>query len=106
MTAIEDAPASTAEIGNARKRREDKHLITGRTTWVDNMTVPGMVHLAILRSPMAHATITSIDTTEAKGRPGVIAVYTLSPDQHGPTGIEGQAVLTVEGGELTLVGAS
>src|SRR6185312_15459653 len=44
--------------------------------WVDNMTVPGMVHLAILRSPMAHATITSIDTTEAKGRPGVIGVWT------------------------------
>jgi carbon-monoxide dehydrogenase large subunit len=77
MTAVEDAPAVTApEIGNARKRREDHHLITGRTTWCDNMVLPGMVHLAILRSPMAHATITSIDTTEAKSRPGVIAVYT------------------------------
>ena len=40
------------------------------------MTLPGMLHLAMLRSPMAHAKITSIDTTEAKGRPGVVAVYT------------------------------
>ncbi|MBE7189458.1 xanthine dehydrogenase family protein molybdopterin-binding subunit, partial [Jatrophihabitans endophyticus] len=77
MTAVEDAPATTpSEIGLARPRREDQHLITGRTTWCDNMSLPGMVHLAILRSPMAHATITSIDTTEAKGRPGVLAVFT------------------------------
>ncbi|WP_375500108.1 xanthine dehydrogenase family protein molybdopterin-binding subunit [uncultured Jatrophihabitans sp.] len=79
MTIIEDAPAIATpapEIGNARARREDRHLITGRTTWVDNMVVPGMVHLAILRSPMAHATITSIDPSEAKTRPGVLAVFT------------------------------
>jgi carbon-monoxide dehydrogenase large subunit len=75
MTAVDDRPAG-AEIGQSRKRKEDYHLITGRTTWTDNMTLPGMVHLAILRSPMAHAKITSIDTTEAKSRPGVIAVYT------------------------------
>ncbi|WP_375486494.1 xanthine dehydrogenase family protein molybdopterin-binding subunit [uncultured Jatrophihabitans sp.] len=77
MTTVEDRPtASAPEIGNARARREDQHLITGRTTWVDNMTLPGMVHLAILRSPMAHATITSIDPTEARSRPGVLAVFT------------------------------
>ena len=74
MTAVTDAPS--AEIGKARRRKEDQHLITGRTTWTDNMSLPGMVHLAILRSPMAHATITSIDTSEAKQRPGVIAVFT------------------------------
>jgi carbon-monoxide dehydrogenase large subunit len=75
MTAVEDAPA-TQEIGKSRRRKEDAHLITGRTTWTDNMTLPGMLHLAILRSPMAHAKITAIDTTEAKGRPGVVAVFT------------------------------
>ena len=74
MTAVEDRPA--AEIGQARRRKEDAHLLTGRTTWTDNMTLPGMLHLAILRSPMAHATITSIDTSEAAGRPGVVAVFT------------------------------
>jgi carbon-monoxide dehydrogenase large subunit len=73
MTAVEARPA---EIGQSRRRKEDAHLITGRTTWTDNMTLPGMLHLAILRSPMAHAKITSIDTTDAKGRPGVVAVFT------------------------------
>ncbi len=74
MTAVQDPPQ--AQIGQSRKRKEDAHLITGRTTWTDNMTLPGLLHLAMLRSPMAHATITSIDATEAKSRPGVIAVFT------------------------------
>ncbi|GAB2488175.1 xanthine dehydrogenase family protein molybdopterin-binding subunit [Jatrophihabitans fulvus] len=72
MTAVEER---SAQIGQSRRRKEDHHLITGRTTWTDNMTVPGMVHLAILRSPMAHAKITNIDVSEAKSRPGVIAVF-------------------------------
>jgi carbon-monoxide dehydrogenase large subunit len=76
MTAVEERPEVQAEIGQARKRKEDQHLITGRSTFTDNMTLPGMVHLAILRSPMAHAKITSIDTSEARTRPGVLAVFT------------------------------
>jgi carbon-monoxide dehydrogenase large subunit len=74
MTAVADAPAQ--EIGRSRTRKEDQHLITGRTTWTDNIQIAGMLHLAILRSPMAHARIVSIDTTEAAARPGVIAVLT------------------------------
>ncbi|MGI8666381.1 MAG: xanthine dehydrogenase family protein molybdopterin-binding subunit [Jatrophihabitans sp.] len=74
MTAVEDRP--TAEIGQARKRKEDQHLITGRTTWTDNMVLPGMLHLAILRSPVAHAKITAIDVSGALARPGVVAAYT------------------------------
>ncbi|HVU91741.1 MAG TPA: xanthine dehydrogenase family protein molybdopterin-binding subunit [Jatrophihabitans sp.] len=74
MTAVEERPA--AEIGQARRRKEDAHLITGRTTWTDNLQLPGLLHLAILRSPMAHARITSIDTTEARRWPGVVAVLT------------------------------
>jgi carbon-monoxide dehydrogenase large subunit len=74
MTAVDERP--TPEIGQARRRKEDAHLVTGRTTWTDNITLPGMLHLAMLRSPMAHAKITSIDPTEARSRPGVIAVYT------------------------------
>jgi aerobic carbon-monoxide dehydrogenase large subunit len=74
MTTVEGRPA--AEIGQSRRRKEDAHLITGRTTWTDNMTLPGMLHLAMLRSPMAHAKITSIDASEAKTRPGVVAVFT------------------------------
>ena len=74
MTSVEDRPAT--EIGQSRRRKEDRHLITGRTMWTDNLTLPGMLHLAMLRSPLAHARITSVDTTEAKNRPGVIGVFT------------------------------
>ncbi|HET6210260.1 MAG TPA: xanthine dehydrogenase family protein molybdopterin-binding subunit [Jatrophihabitans sp.] len=73
MTATEQRPA--AEIGQARKRKEDQHLITGRTTWTDNLTLPGMLHLAILRSPMAHARITRVDVSPALRRPGVVAAF-------------------------------
>ncbi|HEX6402810.1 MAG TPA: xanthine dehydrogenase family protein molybdopterin-binding subunit [Pseudonocardiaceae bacterium] len=67
---------TTGEFGRARKRKEDARLITGRTRWTDNITVPGMVHIAMVRSPLAHARITGIDTTAAKQVPGVFAVYT------------------------------
>ena len=64
------------EIGKARRRKEDEHLITGRTRWTDNLVLPGMLHMAILRSPVAHARIGSIDTTAARSSPGVVAVFT------------------------------
>ena len=64
------------EIGRARLRKEDEHLITGRTRWTDNLVLPGMQHLAILRSPLAHARITGIDTSAARSMPGVVAVFT------------------------------
>ena len=54
------------EVGKSRRRKEDARLITGRTRWTDNITLPGMLHMAILRSPFAHARITSIDTSAAK----------------------------------------
>ena len=74
MTAVDDRPE--VEIGQARRRKEDHRLITGRTRWTDNIQLPGMLHLAMVRSPFAHATITSIDTSEAAAAPGVIAVFT------------------------------
>jgi carbon-monoxide dehydrogenase large subunit len=66
------------EVGKARLRKEDARLITGRTKWTDNVSLPGMVHLAILRSPMAHAKITRVDTSLARRMPGVLAVYTAT----------------------------
>ena len=75
MTATDERPARAAEIGQARKRKEDRHLLTGRTTWTDNLTVPGLLHLAILRSPHAHATITHVDVSPALQRPGVVAAF-------------------------------
>ncbi len=74
MTAVDDRP--TAEIGQARKRKEDQRLITGRTRWTDNLVLPGMLHLAMVRSPFAHARISAIDTSEAASAPGVVGVYT------------------------------
>ncbi|GAA2337443.1 molybdopterin-dependent oxidoreductase [Saccharopolyspora halophila] len=64
------------ELGRSRKRKEDARLITGQTRWTDNHTPMGTLHLAILRSPMAHARITAIDTEAAREMPGVAAVIT------------------------------
>ena len=64
------------EVGRARLRKEDARLITGRTRWTDNITLPGLLHLAILRSPVAHAKIVSIDASAARERSGVVAVFT------------------------------
>ncbi|MFY0407689.1 xanthine dehydrogenase family protein molybdopterin-binding subunit [Solicola sp. PLA-1-18] len=67
---------TVTEIGSARLRKEDQRLITGRTRYTDNMTLPGMLHIACVRSPFAHATITAIDVSEAKASPGVVSVLT------------------------------
>jgi carbon-monoxide dehydrogenase large subunit len=74
VTATQDAPAT--EIGRDRRRKEDQRLITGRTNWTDNITLPGMLHLAMVRSPFAHANIVSIDTAAAKAATNVVTVIT------------------------------
>src|SRR6202167_4634069 len=76
MTAqTEAAQAPVAEVGRARLRKEDERLITGQTNWTDNMRLPGMLHVAFLRSPYAHARITSVNVSAARSEPGVIAAY-------------------------------
>src|ERR687894_56698 len=72
------AQSTTAEVGRARKRKEDARLITGRTRWTDNITLPGMLHMAVVRSPLAHAKITRINTDAAKQLPGVHGVFTAT----------------------------
>ena len=57
-------------------RKEDPRFIRGRGNYVDDVQLPGMLHLAILRSPYAHATINSIDITAAQAHPKVKAVVT------------------------------
>ncbi len=74
MTATQERP--TAEVGRDRRRKEDQRLITGRTRWTDNIQLPGMLHLAMVRSPFAHATITNVDVSEAQAAPNVVAVLT------------------------------
>ena len=62
--------------GASVKRKEDPRLITGTSVYVDDLQMPGMVHVAIVRSPHAHAKITGIDASEALAMPGVVAVLT------------------------------
>jgi aerobic carbon-monoxide dehydrogenase large subunit len=67
--------APTTELGRARPRKEDARLVTGQTNWTDNIILPGMLHMAFLRSPHAHARITSVNLSAAKQIPGVIAAF-------------------------------
>src|SRR3954463_4489993 len=80
MTVTEDRPDTTQapakEVGQARRRKEDARLITGRTQWTDNLVLPGMLHLAVVRSPVAHAKIRAIDSEAARSAPNVLAVFT------------------------------
>jgi aerobic carbon-monoxide dehydrogenase large subunit len=66
---------TAAEVGRARLRKEDAKLVTGQATWTDNIQMAGMVHMAVLRSPMAHAKVTRVDVSAALQRPGVIAAF-------------------------------
>ena len=68
MTATEERPTEAKEIGRDRRRKEDQRLITGRTRWTDNITLPGMLHLAMVRSPFAHARITEHRHQRRQGR--------------------------------------
>jgi carbon-monoxide dehydrogenase large subunit len=63
-------------LGHSLRRREDDRFIRGKGTYVDDVQLPGMLHMAILRSPLAHARITGIDTSHAMAHPGVVAVVT------------------------------
>ncbi len=63
-------------IGESIKRREDERLITGKGTYVDDVRMVGMLHLALARSPHAHARITNVDPSAALDIDGVVGVYT------------------------------
>jgi carbon-monoxide dehydrogenase large subunit len=97
--ATKTKPKQKGYIGRPLKRVEDPRLIQGLATYVDDLTLPGMLHLAVLRSPYAHARINGIKTDGARALPGVIGVFTgadlnahcgvvpcvaLAPDQKAP----------------------
>ncbi|MDA8101980.1 MAG: molybdopterin-dependent oxidoreductase [Nitrospiraceae bacterium] len=86
MTTTETT-SGTKVLGQRVLRREDPKLLTGEAKFADDLAVPGALHMAVLRSTVAHARVTSIDTSAAKSRPGVVAVYTyqdLKDDWAGP----------------------
>lgn len=62
-------------VGAPLDRREDLRFLTGRGTYVDDLALPGMLHMDVLRSPHAHAIVRAIDTSRARALPGVTAVF-------------------------------
>src|SRR6266849_6325737 len=83
-------------LGAPIKRREDPRLITGQATYVDDIKLPGMLHMAVLRSPYGHAHIKSINTDAARKYPGVVAVYTAADIK----GIVGNIAVAVPLGKI------
>jgi aerobic carbon-monoxide dehydrogenase large subunit len=81
MTATEasaSAPALEAVIGTRMLRKEDPPLLTGESLFVADIQVAGALHIALVRSPVAHARIVSIDLEPAKAMPGVVTAFSGS----------------------------
>jgi len=76
-------PAGNGFVGQSVRRKEDPRFITGTGRYVDDISVPGVLHMAVVRSTEAHATILSIDVGEALAHPGVEAVYTADDLEFG-----------------------
>src|SRR3954469_20436635 len=77
--ATETTPRTSPQIcgmGHSMKRKEDPRFIRGQGHYVDDVKLPGMLHMDIVRSPFAHATIKAIHTEKALAIPGVLAVIT------------------------------
>ena len=68
----------TRLVGERVLRNEDARLLTGRALFVDDVHVPGMLHVAFLRSPYAHARLRSLDTSAAAAMDGVVNVITAA----------------------------
>ena len=75
-TATTTTPPEIGGIGHSLKRVEDARLIEGQGNFLDDMVLPGMLHMALVRSPVAHARINGIDTAAASAVDGVVAVVT------------------------------
>lgn len=79
MTTTQQELTTSAEvggIGHSVLRVEDDRFIQGAGKYLDDVNLPGMLHMKILRSPVAHARIVNIDASEALAQPGVVAVIT------------------------------
>jgi len=75
MTAVE-APFTSGVVGTRMLRREDPALLTGEARFIADLAVPGALHMAVVRSSVAHARISSIDVEAARAMPGVVAAFT------------------------------
>ena len=69
------ATTAPAVLGTRMLRKEDPALLTGEAKFTADLPLPGALHLAVVRSPYAHATIDSVDVSAALAAPGVVAAY-------------------------------
>jgi aerobic carbon-monoxide dehydrogenase large subunit len=76
MSAIEQAAPSDKWVGQSMRRKEDPRMITGRGRYVDDVVLPGMLYMAVVRSTEPHARIVSIDSSAARETKGVQGVFT------------------------------
>src|SRR6266702_846549 len=75
MTLADTSVETGRYIGSPMLRKEDAPLIAGQGRYVDNLVLPGMLFMTVVRSPMAHARITNVDVSAALQVPGVVAAY-------------------------------
>src|SRR4051812_10869258 len=75
-TVLIKTPAKVCGMGHRMKRKEDPRFIQGKGRFVDDIKLPGMLYMSIVRSPYAHAKILNIDTKAALAMAGVVAVIT------------------------------
>ena len=68
--------AAERYTGASVKRSEDPRILTGRGRYVDDIKLPGMLHAAFVRSPLAHGRVLAVDVSAARALPGVVAVLT------------------------------
>ncbi len=80
-------------LGNAVQRLEDPTLLTGDGKYVDDLVETGLLHVAMVRSPVAHGTINSIDVGDVASMPGVVAVYHAGGDDLGLPSFQGFPML-------------
>jgi aerobic carbon-monoxide dehydrogenase large subunit len=74
MTQVTEAPAAQRYVGGGVLRKEDPELVTGQGRYVDNISLPGMLWMGVVRSPFAHARINGVELSRAREMPGVVAV--------------------------------
>ena len=108
MTAVDERPTAFEDNnktpnGHGRMlRKEDPRFIRGQGNYLDDIRLPGMVYGQVLRSPYAHAKIVSIDTSVARDRPGVYAVFTgedirrVIPDPYYGPAFHDQPILALD----------
>src|SRR5215467_6757573 len=95
MTTTPAPPVAARYLGQSVTRKEDQRLLTGHGLYVDDVKVSGTLHAAFLRSDLARATISRVDTSGAEEMPGVVAVYTWE-DFNGITGPGYHAMMSEE----------